>query len=193
MLRLSGSCMFGQIRWSGIVIAAAAMGLAMLASSCGSPADRPTSAANTSPNSVAANAIEPETPAFDCPVTAPNGATPPGESYSRGHHGNGAIWTGLWPDGKVVFKPGGPGAIQPDGTLEMKWWWWRSVPGELRIEGKRLDGPPGGILRAEIPAGYGKTGFQVSGLIFPSAGCWEVTAHVGDQSLAFVTAVVLRP
>jgi hypothetical protein len=75
----------------------------------------------------------------------------------------------------------------------MKWWWWRSIPGELRIEGKRLDGPPGGAFRADLPSGYGKTGFQASGLYFPAAGCWKVTAYVGDQSLSFVTKVMVGP
>lgn len=130
---------------------------------------------------------------FECPVTAPNGATPPGEQYSASHHGNEFIWTGLWPNGQVRVTPGVTGSVSADGALGMKWWWWRSIPGELRIEGRRLDGPPGGALRADIPSGYGKTGFQASGLYFSSAGCWEVTARVGDQSLSFVTEVVVSP
>ncbi len=130
---------------------------------------------------------------FDCPVTIPNGNTPPGESYSQSHHGNDVIWTALWPNGEVIMRPGGSGSISSDGTLEMKWPWWRSVPGELQIEGKRLDGSRVGFVRAHIPAGYGSTGFQASGLYFSGEGCWEVTAHVGDQSLSFVTKVVVRP
>jgi hypothetical protein len=126
---------------------------------------------------------------LSCPVTAPNGSTPPGEQPSPDLHGNGRIWTGLWPEGRVVFKPGGPGHILPDGSLEMKWWWWRGVMGQLTIEGRRLDAPAP-PLRAEIPEGYGATGFQASGLIFPSQGCWEVTGRVGEASLTFVTLVV---
>jgi hypothetical protein len=70
----------------------------------------------------------------------------------------------------------------------MKWPWWRRLTGPLSIEGRRLDGtaPP---LGAHIPSGYGPKGFQVSGLIFPTEGCWEVTGRVSDPTLTFVTAV----
>jgi len=132
------------------------------------------------------------TPLPPCPVTDPNGSTPPGEQPSPDQHGNGQIWTGLWPEGKVVFEPGGPGQVLPDGSLGMKWWWWRGVEGQLMIEGRRLDAPAP-PLRAEIPEGYGEIGFQAAGLIFPSEGCWEVTGSVGEAELTFVTLVIKVP
>ncbi len=66
--------------------------------------------------------------------------------------------------------------------------WWRAVHGALTIQGRRLDAsaPP---LQAIIPEGYGDSGFQASGLIFPTEGCWEVTGKVADQELRFVVAV----
>jgi hypothetical protein len=107
------------------------------------------------------------------------------------NHGNGEIWTVLWPDGIVRLEQGGPGEIRSDGSLVMKFPWWRGegVVGALQIEGKRLDAkaPP---LRAEIPDGYGDTGFQASGLIFASEGCWQVTARAGQAELTIVTRVV---
>jgi hypothetical protein len=127
-----------------------------------------------------------------CPVTVPNGSTPPGEQPSPDQHGNGQIWTGLWPEGKVTFEPDGPGQILPDGSLAMKWWWWRGVEGQLTIKGRRLDAPAP-PLQADIPEGYGETGFQAAGLIFPSEGCWEVTGKVGEAELTFVTLVVKAP
>ena len=127
---------------------------------------------------------------FPCPVTAPNGATPSGEATSPDRLGNGALWTTLWPGGKVIFEPGGPGSIEPDGSLAMKWPWWRGVAGRLEIEGGRLDAPS--TLRAFIPEGYGNSGFQASALIFSGPGCWEVTARIGDRSLTFVTTVELK-
>lgn len=124
-----------------------------------------------------------------CPVTMPNGSTPPGERPSPHQHGNGDLWTGIWPGGIVTFSPNGPGEMLPDGSLSMKFFWWRAAPGQpLTIEGRRLDAaaPP---LRASIPDGYfGK--FQASGLIFASEGCWEVTGRVRDASLTFVTLVI---
>jgi hypothetical protein len=103
-------------------------------------------------------------------------------------YGNALISTDLWPDGTIVFKPGGPGFVTADGALSMKWGWRRAVRGQLRIEGRRLDetAPP---LRAEVPSGYGDIGFQSSALIFPTPGCWEVTGRVGTASLTFVTLV----
>jgi hypothetical protein len=134
-----------------------------------------------------------------CAVTLPNGSEPPGvfthggPSDNRGDnsnlYGNGKLWTTLSPNGTVEFRPGGPGSVDPDGSLGMKFPWWRGVRGKLIIEGKRLDraSPP---LRAHIPEGYGDTGFQSTALIFPTAGCWEVTGRVGDASLTFVTRVI---
>jgi hypothetical protein len=79
--------------------------------------------------------------------------------------------------------------MDSDGSLSMKFPWWRGVRGKLIIEGRRLDAsaPP---LRASIPEGYGDTGFQATALIFPTEGCWEVTGKVGETRLTFVTRVV---
>lgn len=73
----------------------------------------------------------------------------------------------------------------------MKFFWWRGegVRAPLTIEGRRLDAPAP-ALRAEIPEGYGLTGFQSSALLFPSEGCWEVTGEAGGARLTFVTLVV---
>ena len=124
-----------------------------------------------------------------CPVTKPNGNTPPGEHPSSNHHGNGSLWSALWPDGTVVFRRGGSGFVLEDGSLSMKFPWWRGVKGKLTIGGRRLDGsaPP---LCARIPDGYGDTGFQATALIFPTEGCWEVTGKASDASLTFVVLVI---
>jgi hypothetical protein len=76
----------------------------------------------------------------------------------------------------------------------MKFPWWRGpgVVGALAITGRRLgpqadkSAPP---LQAEIPQGYGETGFQASALVFPTEGCWEVTGRAGEAALTFVTWV----
>ena len=126
--------------------------------------------------------------AATCPVTLPNGSTPPGQEPSARHHGNGAIWIDLEPDG-IYRAP--PEYVGSDGSISMKSWWWRGprVRGALTITGRRLDGlaPP---LQAGIPDGYGDTGFQVAGIAFPTEGCWEVTGRAGNATLTFVTYVV---
>lgn len=130
-----------------------------------------------------------------CPVTGPDRFAPTGEGgipFERdASHRKPALRVGLWPDGTVVFAPGGPGSIEPDGSLGMKFPWWKEegLSGKLKIHGRRLDAaaPP---LRASIPEGYGDTGFQATGLIFPTEGCWEVTGEVGNTRITFVTRVV---
>jgi hypothetical protein len=81
--------------------------------------------------------------------------------------------------------------IRPDGSIDAKLGWWRGVEGQLTIRGRRLDAP-GPPLRAEIPEGYGVSGFQATGIIFPTEGCWRVTGKVGNATLSFVTLVVKR-
>lgn len=96
----------------------------------------------------------------------------------------------LWPNGIVVFSPEGPGEIRADGSLAMKFPWWRgiSVQGKLEITGRRLDaeGPP---AHGEIPFDYGDTGFQPTSIVFPSEGCWEITGRVANSELVFVQRV----
>lgn len=127
-----------------------------------------------------------------CPVTRPDTApTPPGSRLFgwRNSHGNGKLWVGgLWEDGVVAADHR---FIQEDGSVDMKFGWWRSISGDLTITGRRLDeqAPP---LEAHIPSGYGDTGFQATGVTFPTEGCWEVTGKVGTTTLTFVTFVIKR-
>jgi hypothetical protein len=98
-------------------------------------------------------------------------------------HGNGKLWVGgLWPHGVIVARAG---FIQPDGSVDMKFGWWRKAAGALTITGRRLDAPAP-PLAAGVPSGYGDTGFQVSGVYFPTEGCWQVTGTVASTSLTFV-------
>lgn len=57
------------------------------------------------------------------------------------------------------------------------------------VTGRRLDAPAP-PLRADVPAGYGRTGFQASGVSFRTEGCWEVTGKVRQTTLTFVTFVI---
>ena len=122
-----------------------------------------------------------------CPVTIPNGQLPPANPFPERHlhHGNGALWTALPVDGVI---PATPELVNSDGSIEHKFMWWLDVEGQLSIEGRSLDGtgPP---VRARIPGGYDGSGFQASGIIFPSEGCWEVTGRAGASELTFVVLV----
>jgi hypothetical protein len=99
---------------------------------------------------------------------------------------------GLWPDGTIVFKLGGPGFVTSDGSLGMKFLWTRSVRGKLSVAGRRLDGATV-PLRLEANSAYGDIGIQPSYLIFATPGCWEITAQIDereDSKMSFVTKVV---
>jgi hypothetical protein len=128
-----------------------------------------------------------------CPVTVPNGRHPP--KNAGFNHGNSSLWVALWPHGKLLagmFPDGSSRAdIRPDGSIDAKLGWWHDVPGKLTIRGQRLDAP-GPPLRADIPQGYGVSGFQATGVIFPTEGCWRVTGRAGEATLSFVTLVVKR-
>lgn len=126
-----------------------------------------------------------------CPTTEPNGFSPPGEHWASKGYGNGALWTSLWTDGTIVFRPGGPGFVSADGALKMKQpWWRRSLEGELLIEGRRLDGSAPPLRYEQLGIAESPLGLNPSYLIFPTPGCWEVTGRVGNDSLTFVTRVV---
>lgn len=128
----------------------------------------------------------------ECAVTIPNGIAAGENHLDPASYGNAQLSVGpfgLWPDGTVVFKPGGAGFITRDGSLGMKFGWRRGVAGQLEIEGRRVDAgaPP---LRSEVPKAYGNRGFQATYVIFPTPGCWEVTGRVGDAHVTFITRVV---
>ena len=117
--------------------------------------------------------------AEDCAVT-PRG--------KNGWHENDALRTVHREDSTFKFVPNGPGFVDHDGALGIKWGWWRNIPAsQLEITGRRIDAaaPP---LRAYIPPGYPEH-FQPSYVVFPTPGCWEVVASTGQQSLALVVAV----
>jgi hypothetical protein len=124
-----------------------------------------------------------------CPVTIPNGSTPPSEQPSPEYHGNGALWTALAPGGKMVATRQ---FVLPDGSMRIKFPWWgsRRAGADLRITGSSLN-PPGGVARAHVSPGLtGAPHFWASGVIFPVEGCWRVTARAGRARLTVVVFVL---
>ncbi len=127
--------------------------------------------------------------ASTCHITLPNGVAARGQDPTPAAHGTEALAVLLSPDGTVTFRPGGPGGVEPDGALTMKFPWHRGVRGRLAIDGRRLDKPERAV-GSLVPSGYGEIGFQSTLIAFPSAGCWEVTGRVADTTLTFVVNVV---
>jgi len=138
-----------------------------------------------------------------CDVTLPNGSVPPPrileqagvpanpspEQWPLFGTSTSTIWVSLWRDGIVTFRKGGPGSVESDGALKMKFFWLLSTDGPLTVSGKRLDAEAP-ALRADMPAGFVGRGFQPSYLIFPTPGCWNITARANGSELTFVTRVV---
>jgi hypothetical protein len=155
----------------------------MLLGGCGSAAlSTGSSAATVQPAvSGAQPTAAPAPAASDCPITEAILDEPPkdpnSDPFGRGYwyiNADRTIWADApesqsWRagDAKVIW-------IRPQGT-------------QLVITGQRLDGDAP-QLRAEIPCCY-PTGFQATGLNFPTGGCWEVTARAGKSELRFVTYV----
>ena len=153
-------------------------------------------AARPSPDDAIASAPLSSAAIASCPVTLPNGESPPDEAASRFEFGNEdrTIFASLWPGGKVIFTPNGPGARNADGSLGMKWPWYRTIPGDVWYGGTRLDGWARPMLPQVLRGqedGYGETGSEPGGLLFTSPGCWEVTARLNGHELSFVTLAVL--
>jgi hypothetical protein len=140
--------------------------------------------------SLAANA-ESESASVKCRVTIPRKAPVWGAKLfgSGSSHWKGQLYVGGLGDGGTIV--GRTNDVESDGSVGRKLGWYRrkGVHGKLKIYGKRLDAdaPP---LRAIVPDGYGDTGFQASGVYFPTEGCWQVTGEVGTARLIFVTRII---
>ena len=121
-----------------------------------------------------------------CPVTLSNHpAATSGTSRKLGYR-QGRIAVELWPLGVTLVQQSD---ITADGAFGVKVGWYRYGRGKLTITATRLD-EPGRVKRTSVPSGYGSTGFQASGIYFPSEGCWKVTATVGHSHLTYVTVIL---
>lgn len=74
------------------------------------------------------------------------------------------------------------------GGLETKFPWWRLKPGHLSLRAEVM--PGGGKFSAEVPEGYGETGFVPSALNWSAPGCWRVVGTIDElHPLTFVVWV----
>jgi hypothetical protein len=128
-----------------------------------------------------------------CSVTLPNRNRPPGQPRSVSWHGNGLLWAGLAPDGVNAVSPDRVGA---DGSIGDKLLWVTTPPWRApTVSGERLDAPAAplrvlGVNRGSF-SGAANPSFMTP-VAFSAAGCWRLTARVGDISLTYVVSVVLR-
>jgi hypothetical protein len=152
--------------------------------------------ATTATSTTAASPPRPVTlaDAKRCPVTLPHRVGPPGVSPNDffgwgSSYGNGKLWVGgLWPRGVIIA---GPELVAQDGSVDIKFGWWRAASGKLQVTGRQLDAPAPPV-RAHVPDGYGDNGFQASNVEFPTEGCWEVTGALPATGLRFVAFVIKK-
>jgi len=92
-----------------------------------------------------------------CPVTRPNVFYPPGflpDIEMAGYNvrnREATLWARLKPEGALLFYPGGPGRVEPDGSLSVDLSWYRvGLTGPLRVEGRRLDAPAPPLSTASV-------------------------------------------
>lgn len=142
-----------------------------------------------------------EEPPDTCPVVKPSEPPflPPAPYPS-----DGLVWIGspkLWTDiprsgtwrGLPHYTPEDTGFRQ-----KLLWWskgydWRTESPPELRITGKRLDGPAS-PLSTDPHANAGWTNdrdhpFMVTGIFIPTLGCWKITGHYRGEELSYVVWV----
>jgi len=120
-----------------------------------------------------------------CPVTYPDGSSPPGEQSSPNAYANKnkTIWVTISVTGEMAVK-----REKDEWLWAPKVPWFRGVRGRLVLTGRRLDrsAPP---THSIVNSSYGDIGFQPASLGFPSEGCWEITGSVGGEKLTFVNKV----
>jgi hypothetical protein len=174
----------GAIRWLSVALLLLSLAACSISPAAPLPAApvAPPSALPLSPSPAATS------PASACPVSEPAWAKPP-------------------EDPAVLSPPAfGYYYVNPDRSMWASAWWWeaeeyrlraseegvkvgwfRPAGAELKITGRRMDGPAP-PLEAHASCCY-PTRFQASGVYFPSEGCWEVSAKAAESELSFVVWV----
>jgi len=142
--------------------------------------------------------IAPEAVPESCPVTKQSDKPFMAPSPYPAHAPKGSFWfgtDGLW---TVLW-------IDPRWPMGQKTFWWRqgwlgygsdipeSEASRLKVTARRLDtlASPAKIARALLIGGYREDwkSFLVGGIDFPTPGCWEISAHYGDDELTYVVWV----
>lgn len=123
-----------------------------------------------------------------CQVTEPAWVKPPEDAAVEGSPEYGyyfvnqdrSIWASAWWTEAEDYH-------LLAGEEGVKVGWFRPAGATLEITGQRVDGQAA-PLHTHVPCCY-PTRFQATGLIFPTEGCWEVTAKAADSELSFVVWV----
>lgn len=93
--------------------------------------------------------------------------------------GNGGLWSVI-PDASWLEPR--QDAASGKTFYDLKLAWYRQNPGRLEVSAIRIDNmnhPEWASV--SVRSGYGDSGFQPSGIIFASAGCWRIVGHLAGS------------
>jgi len=146
---------------------------------------------------------QPLVPPASCPVTIPpaNPFKPPKPYEVVGRNsfeaGTERLWINLRKSGVWVWGPhkaGHQNEVQP--LTEKLFWvsrdfnWREEYPPEIRVTGKRLDGPAPPLLTMTPTNAFpGPAAAMLVGVYVPTPGCWEITGDYKGEKLSFVVWV----
>ena len=139
----------------------------------------PATPAEVHPQSTLADTCPVTKPLWLKPPDDPAVQDPPGYGYYYSNQDQSLLASAWWTGEQESYLRAGKDGVKVG--------WFRPAGALLEIRGQRLDGqaPP---LEAHVPCCY-PTQFQATGLIFPTEGCWEVSAKAAESELAFVVWV----
>lgn len=159
-----------------------------------SPTVTPETMASSTPQKIS------RTPAADCPLTVPQDPpfTPPGPYDTLGFRdefwfGSPSLWTVIWNGGIWHGLP-----YEADSGYTQKIFWWREgyvwneePEPNLTVTGERLDAesPPLRASKATNAFANDIGSAMLTGVKFPTAGCWKITGKYKDAELSFVVWV----
>ncbi len=138
-----------------------------------------------------------------CPVTKPYQASlfvppspyPPKASAGDFWFGSDRLWTalpvnGTW-RGLPHYTPSDPTFRQKLAFYREGYDWHTEPQPRLKVTGKRLDSPAPPLLSDQANNGWVKPEqtAMVTGINFPTLGCWEITGRYQDDELTFVVWV----
>jgi hypothetical protein len=175
----------------GLVAALAAI----LLGACGMPAVEAPARGDTTTATAAITGSSRAAPASaSCLATRPPGRpfvppapyppTPPPLYGDVFWYGSDGLWTWLEADGTARRS-------------DKSFWWrdgydWQTEPSpRLLVMARRLDAVAPEVRISDATNGFRDDigAFMLTGLDFPTGGCWEVTGHYRDQRLRFVVRV----
>lgn len=151
---------------------------------------KPTAIASATPETV------PGEPPATCPITMPKDPsfTPPHPYDSMGFKGqfwfgSAQLWTAIPADGLWFGLP-----ENPEGFTQKIFWWsdlfslQDEYEPELIVTGQRLDAkaPPLNASRATNAFGDDIGDAMLTGVDFPTLGCWKITGRYKGTDLSFV-------